>query len=318
MNSRCAASQFHHDSGSASTQFQHGSGCFKNVDGKKSKSSIMDGRCIGVPDVQPTEFNPARWKLNNYLYVMKNYFESFGNLVQQLIIDSESDNLPDPALFLQQLEKCEENLTKAVHDAAKAASYLKSDNKKKKRRKKKNKMRKKLRTSLSEGSSKLVESSTQQQIINQQQQKQPKVHSSDKILTSCIKSKKTASCKFYDRGYCKYGNRCKYVHECNLNNVYDSKNLGNLKGSNSRLPIPPCLSLPSSCLNNYLSSSINNKRNLSVSDPGYLSMFHNIPLLPPLSSPISLAYPPVNLINGNSYHRYLNQQNLCIPIIKSN
>ena len=95
MNSRCASSKFQHDSGFASTQFQYGSGCFnnvkskktnssildggcfKNVDGKKSKSSIMDGRCIGVPDVQPTEFNPARWKLNNYLYVMKNYFESF-------------------------------------------------------------------------------------------------------------------------------------------------------------------------------------------------------------------------------------------------
>jgi len=62
MNSRCAASQFlhgswcaaskfHHDSGSASTQFQHGSGCFNNVKRKKTKSSIMDGRCIGVPDV---------------------------------------------------------------------------------------------------------------------------------------------------------------------------------------------------------------------------------------------------------------------------
>jgi hypothetical protein len=101
---------------------------------------------------------------------MKNYFELFGNLVQQLIIDSESDNLPDPVLFLQQLGKCEENLTKAAHDAAKAASYLKLDNKKKKRRKKKNKMKKKSTTSLSEGSSKLVESSTQQQIINQQQQ----------------------------------------------------------------------------------------------------------------------------------------------------
>jgi len=250
---------------------------------------------------------------------MKNYFESFGNLVQQLIIDSESDNLPDPALFLQQLEKCEENLTKAVHDAAKAASYLKSDNKKKKRRKKKNKTRKKLTTSLSEGSSKLVESSTQQQIINQQQQKQPKVYTSDKIVTSCVKSKKTASCKFYDRGYCKYGDRCKYVHECNLNNVCDSKNLGNFKSSNCRLPIAPCLSQPSSlCLNNYLSSSINNKRNLSVSNPSYLSMFYNIPMLPPLSSPISLSYPPVNLINGNSFHRCLSQQNLCIPIIKSN
>jgi hypothetical protein len=112
--SGCAASKFHHDSGSASTQFQYGSGCFKNVDGKKSKSSILDGGCSHVTEIKSTELKPEKWKLNNYLYVMKNYFESFGNLVQQLIIDSESDNLPDPVLFLQQLGKCEENLTKAV------------------------------------------------------------------------------------------------------------------------------------------------------------------------------------------------------------
>ena len=121
--------------GSKSTgiQFQYGSGCFKNMDLMMPKSSIMDVGCSGVTDIKPTELNPERRKLTNYLHVMKFYFQSFGELIQQLIIESKSDNLPDPALFLQQLGKCEETLTKAVHDAAKAASYLKTDNNKKKR-----------------------------------------------------------------------------------------------------------------------------------------------------------------------------------------
>ena len=153
---------------------------------------------------------------------MKLYFDSFGGLIQQLILDSESDNLPNPAFLLQQLGKCEETLTKAVLDAPKVASYLKSKTKKKKRRKK-SRMRKRSIPSLSESSAKLVESSKQQQIINQKQQqpvqqKQPKVYSSNKIVPSCIPAKKTVLCKYFNRGCCKFGDRCKYSHECNPNN----------------------------------------------------------------------------------------------------
>ena len=258
---------------------QHGSGLLTAVDILKPSSS----------NIQP------------YLQILKNHMDSLGAIFQQIM--EAPEKLPDPRIFQQQLTRCEEIFKKVVQETASGTEKSHNKNDKEKKHRKKT-------TTNNSSSENKTETETKSLVMK-------KAGKTKHITWSLpdLGNKKPASrdsppavdytclpCKFYVRGYCKHGIKCRYSHDfskyiyapSNNQPRYQNRHHYNhnnyLHHNNNRASSPP-ISPP----NLYPSHNITPKFN---NNP-YASLFsdHNTPPIHPPSFSFPLPF-----FNKNDNH----------------
>ena len=156
---------------------------------------------------------PSSTNIHPYLLILKNHMDFLGAIFQQIM--EAPDKLPDPRIFQQQLTRCEEDIKKVVQETTsetKNRSHNKND---------KDKKHRKNTTSNKSSSENKTESEPKALVI--------KKSGKTKHVTWSLPdlgNKKPASrdsppaadytcrpCKFYVRGYCKHGSKCRYSHD---------------------------------------------------------------------------------------------------------